>query len=273
MIKLGIRAHDIGKMSASDLASNVLAFGFDGVQLVFKKALDEEVDFKDVDFIKNAFVKPNIMMLGAYFNPYHPDSEELLKGVSYFKKHLEIARSLNTFYVGTETGSYQGSPWSYHPKNHTDEALFKVSRIIKELQDYADKYNAHVVIEGAYAHVAYSPDRLLEMLNMIDNPNVKVTVDLFNYLNIDNYEERNEIFERSLELFKNRLVIFHLKDFIVVDHRLVQVGLGQGLMDYPYLIKRIKETYPNTYLIFEGVTGDDIITSYDLINQLLRKDV
>ena len=44
-------------------------------------------------------------------------------------------------------------------------------------------------------------------------------------------------------------------------------------MDYPYLIKRIKETYPDAYLIFEGVTGEDIKSSFNYIHQLLRKDV
>lgn len=273
MIKLGIRAHDFGRMSASKLAEKVLDIGFDGVQLVFKKALDVDVDFNELSTIKNAFVKPNIMMLGAYFNPYHPDLLEVQKGIEYFKKHLEIARDLNTRYVGTETGSYMGSPWGYHPKNHTDEALQDVSKIIKELAEYATKYQANVLIEGAYAHVCYSPDRLYQMLEMINLPNVFVIIDLFNYLHLGNYHEMKEIFERSLELFKDKIIIFHLKDFIVQDDKLIQVGLGNGLMDYDYLIRRIKETNPNAYLIFEGVIGDDIKTSYNLIQTLLRKDV
>lgn len=273
MIKLGIRAHDIGCMNAEELAKKVNAIGFDGVQLVFKKAIDHDVDFNNLNDIKNAFTKPNIMMLGAYFNPYHPDTNEVRKGFDYFKKHLEIASELNTLYVGTETGSYMGSPWSYHPKNHIDEALQDVVKVMKDLAEYAKKHSANLLIEGAYAHVAYSPDRLFQMLQLIDSTNVSVIVDLFNYLHIGNVNEMNHIFERSLELFKEKIVIFHLKDFIIQERKLVQVGLGQGLMDYPYMIKRIKQTCPNAFLIFEGVTGDDIDKSYQYIKTLLRKDV
>jgi hypothetical protein len=49
MNKLGIRAHDIGKLSASDLANEVSNIGFDGVQLVFQKALQTDVDFNHLE--------------------------------------------------------------------------------------------------------------------------------------------------------------------------------------------------------------------------------
>jgi sugar phosphate isomerase/epimerase len=79
-----------------------------------------------------------------------------------------------------------------------------------------------------------------------------------------------EIFETCLNLLRDDIVIFHLKDFIVQNEKLVQVGLGQGLMDFPKIIRRIQEVKPEAYLIFEGVTGEDIKTSYDYIKSLLE---
>lgn len=273
MNKLGIRAHDIGKFSASDLSNEVSSLGFDGVQLVFEKALLTEVDFTHLDSIKNAFIKPYIMMLGAYFNPVHPDKHEVEKGIQKFENHLKIAKELQCLYVGTETGSYQGSPWTYHPLNHTYEAMHEAIAVFKRLVQTAKKYDAYVAIEGAYQHVAYSPERLKLMVDHINSPRLKVTVDLFNYLNPTNYQDHMLIFEKALELFDKDIVIFHLKDFIYEDGKLIQVGLGQGLMDYKTIIKRIKETHPEAYLIFEGVTGDDIKSSYQFIKSLLEKDV
>jgi hypothetical protein len=72
MNKLGIRAHDVGKYHANELAAKIDDLGFDGVQLVIKKALLDDAPFDHLDVIKNAFVKPYIMMLGAYFNPVIP---------------------------------------------------------------------------------------------------------------------------------------------------------------------------------------------------------
>ena len=273
MNKLGIRAHDVGKYHANELAAKIDDLGFDGVQLVIKKALLDDAPFDHLDVIKNAFVKPYIMMLGAYFNPVHPDEKEVKDGIQYFKKHLEIASHLGTSHVGSETGSYQGSPWTLHPKNHTDEAMDRVVEVFRELADEAKKHNVFVAIEGAYQHVAYSPKRLKDIIDRIHSPHVKVIVDLFNYLHLGNVDERMTILDEAIDLFGDQIVIFHLKDFVIQDNRLVQVGLGQGLMDYPRIIKLIKEKTPDAYLIFEGVTGDDIVSSYQLIQSLLIKEV
>lgn len=269
MLKLGIRAHDIGKFSPEKLAEEVLKHKFEGVQLVFGKALTEPVDFNNLKNIKDNFGKnPEIFMLGAYFNPVHPDKTVVESGIANFKKHLEIANELNAKYVGSETGSLMGSPWGYMPENHTQESLDEVIRIFKELANHAEAHNSHIAVEGAYAHVAYSPERIKEIVDTIKSPNLKVTIDLYNFLNTENYVDRMEIFERSLKLLKDDIVIFHLKDFILEDGKLKQVGLGKGLMDYPTIIKRIKEELPNAYLIFEGVTGDDIKTSFQMISSL-----
>jgi len=270
MNRIGIRAHDIGKMSCESLAEKVKSLGFDGVQLVFKKALDTEIDFNDLNPIKKHFTNPMIMMLGAYFNPVHPDPKVVIQGVDYFKKHLDIAFSLNAKYVGTETGSLMGSPWGYMKENHEQKALDDVIEIVKDLAGVAEKKHSYITIEGAYAHVAYSPKRIKEILDKVDSPNLKVTIDLFNYLHIGNYQDRMEIFEESLKLLKNDIVIYHFKDFIVKDNHLIQVGLGQGLMDYPKIIKKIQEVTPDAYLIFEGVTGDDIEKSLAYIKKIME---
>lgn len=272
MFKLGIRAHDIGKFNAKTLANKVKEAGFEGVQLVFKKAIDTPVDFNDLSDIKDAFNKDvKIMMLGAYFNPVHPDESIVQAGITNFKNHLKTANELNASFVGSETGSYMGSPWGYMPENHTEEALEIVTDIFHDLVLEAERNNTYVALEGAYSHVAYSPKRVLQMVEKINNPHLKVTVDLYNFLNIDNYENRNEIFLESLRLLKEHIVIFHFKDFIVEDGKLKQVGLGDGLMDYNFLINEIVKNVPNAYLIFEGVSGDDIEPSMLKIKKIMEE--
>ena len=75
----------------------------------------------------------------------------------------------------------------------------------------------------------------------------------------------------NFSLMKDKIVLFHLKDYIVENGTLKQVGLGKGLMDYKFLIKTIKENFDDAYLIFEGVVGDDIEESLEFINNLLNE--
>jgi len=194
MLEIGIRAHDLGKMDAAALAKLSTSLGFDGIQLVFLKALTSAVDFSYLDEIKKAFSGLKIMMLGAYFNPVHPDQKKVVAGVSYFKEHLKIANQLNADFVGSETGSLMGDTWGYVPENHEEATLESVIDIFRDLTACAEKYDSFVAIEGAYKHVAYAPEIVKRILDRIASPNLKVTIDLYNFLHIGNYEQRMEIF-------------------------------------------------------------------------------
>lgn len=270
-LKIGVRAHDIGLMHIDELSKKVSDYHFDGAQLVFNKAFGKSIDEIDLAQIEVAF-KGKIMMLGAYFNMIHPEKIEVQKGIANFKKHLKIAKKLDAKFVGTETGSLMGSPWNYVPENHSDESFEAVVKVTDELLSYAAHHEAYVALEGAYAHAIYSPKRMFELVNRLNHPNLKVTIDLYNFLNVNNHQSHLEIFEESLELLKDHIVIFHLKDYILMDQKLIQVGLGQGLMKYDQIIPLIKKNHPEAYLIFEGVKKEDLESSYKFIKNILTKE-
>jgi sugar phosphate isomerase/epimerase len=272
MIKIGIRGHDVAKTSPRNLAERVRKLGFDGVQLVFAKALDRPVDFSDLSDLRKAFRDCPIFMLGAYFNPVHPDSLIRENGILSFEEHLRIANRLGARLVGTETGSLMGSPWGYLPENHDPQAFEKAVEVFSRLCDTAERTDSCVALEGAWAHVVYSPAKVREILDRIGSPRLKVTVDLFNFLHAGNHERRMEIFEECLRLFPQEIVIFHLKDYVLANEGLTQVGLGKGLMDFPAILGRIRRVTPEACLIFEGVVGDDISESLALIRNLLNKE-
>lgn len=271
ILKIGVRLHDLGKGTPSVLNEEVKKIGFDGVQLVLKKALEYDDAFKYINDINNGFKGIDIPLLGAYFNPVHPDKGELEEGIKYFKKNLDLASKIGADFVGTETGSLMGKPWKYVPENHHTETMEKLITVFKDLVGYSIKVNANIAIEGAYAHVAFSPKQLKHLVDSLDSPNVKVIIDLFNYLNIDNYHNRNQILEECFKYLKSDIVIYHLKDFIVQEGKLKQVGLGDGLMDFDYIIKRIKSETPDAYLVFEGVKKQDMISSIKHINTFISK--
>ncbi|MFH0993804.1 MAG: sugar phosphate isomerase/epimerase family protein [bacterium] len=272
MNKIGIRAHDLGTFSAGELAAKVRAHGFDAMQLVFTKALTDPVDFTNLTPLATAFSDVEITMLGAYFNPVHPDPEVVAAGCEYFEKVLDSAGVLHALCVGTETGSLMGSPWGYVPENHAPATLARVIDIVRRLTAHAAAKGNTVAIEGAWAHVAYTPERLHEIIAAVASPHVKAIVDLYNYLTPENHESRMEILDRCFTCLKDDILLFHLKDYIVKNGRLCQVGLGQGLMDFPAIITRICKQTPGARLIFEGVTGADIATSFALISDLVRKE-
>lgn len=275
-MKISYRAHDYGKCSAIELAKRIGNHDFDGVQLAINKAIEgltaepgtinENVAIE----LKEAFnnEKLQITMLGSYFNPVHSNKELVKKNIAKFKEHLKYASYFGTKYVGTETGSFNDDKWTYNPLNRTEEAFNEVKEILSDLLVTAKEYDIYMAIEGADGHCMFEPKHLKRMFDEINNGYMKIIVDTYNYLNIENYNNHTEIFDECIKLFGDDIVIFHLKDFIVQDGKLVQVGLGQGLMNLNYILPKIKEHCPNANLIFEGIKPVDIETSLKLVRSL-----
>lgn len=278
-MKIGVRVHDFGKSDPVTLAKNAKAIGFDGVQLVLNKAIEGQTGLPGTlnpfmaKEIHQAFADEGleIMMMGAYFNPVHSNKELVATNISKFKEHLTYLSDFDGHYVGSETGSYNDDKWTYNPLNRTEEAFQEVKRIFGELAGYAKSVGGKIALEGAFGHCMYEPKMLKRLVQEIDNGTVFYTIDIYNYLSITNYERYKEIFEDALSLFAGKIVIFHLKDFIVENQALKQCAIGKGLIDYQYLLTRIKETNPNAYLIFEGSKPEDMAESFQFVKNILNK--
>lgn len=271
-LKLGIRGHDLPGApfeTIDEFVKSYRQFDLDYLQLVYKKAfknfnMDPHFLLDLADKLKENDIK--VAMIGAYFNMIHPDEEKRLDGIEYFKWCMETAPVYDCKLIGSETGSANGDKWTYNEYNHTEEAYKIVEETVKGLKHYGNIFKTRPIIEGAYAHTVFEP-KLLKRL--IDETEINdVTVDVFNYLNIDNYQEADRIFDECLELFKDKIRVFHVKDFNVVDGKLKQCGIGQGIMNWKYYVSRIKEEVSDAVLVFEGVTGEDIQTSIEYMRRL-----
>ncbi len=282
-MKVSVRVHDLGKSNASELARRTKEIGFNGVQLVLYKAIegfDSKAHTIDQEALKEcakAFKQERleVSMLGAYFNPVHSNKDLVADNIERFKEYITYTSLFDSKYVGSETGSFNDDKWTYNPLNRTEEALNEDIRIFGELANYAKEHDANIALEGAYGHCMYEPKQLNRLVTAIDNGCVKVTVDIFNYLDVSKYDVETQHFmlDESIKYFKDKIVIYHLKDFIYdsENNKLKQVGLGEGLMDLEYIVSQAKKETPNAVLIFEGCPKDKMESSLKYIKELLNK--
>lgn len=271
-MRLGIRGHDLGpKGSVADLIARCKENGFHYLQLVFKKSFDsitfgEESAISVAKELDDNNIK--VAMLGAYFNPVHSNKELVRSNVEYFKKHLRLAHHFNCPYVGTETGSYNDDKWTYNPKNQTEEGYQETMAIFHELKAVAENEGSIILMEPAWGHVIYSVDQLKRAVDELNSQYVKVTIDIYNLLYLGNYQDYKNIFIKALSTFGEDIKIIHLKDFYPTAEKLVQCGLGKGMVDFEFILEKVREYCPEATLIFEGVTGEDIKPSKELIDKL-----
>ena len=279
-MKIFIRAHDLGVKDIGPIAEKLCEYELDGVQFVGYKCLSDvkqtvgsftQVHAENVvKTLKN--VNKTIPLIGAYFNPVHPNLEKRAAGIALFKEYIDYAKALGSSYVGSETGSCLGEPWAYHPDNRTEKSYATVVETFRSLADYAAERGVNIAMEGAFGHVAYCPEMLDELVRRIDRKNIGIIFDLYNYLAPENYLEAYDILDRGLSIFGDRILLFHIKDFVVADDgSLKQVSVGQGILDFDKILKKIYNHNPDALLVFEGTMGVELPESIRFIKEKIKK--
>ncbi|MBP3400059.1 MAG: sugar phosphate isomerase/epimerase [Erysipelotrichaceae bacterium] len=278
-MKLMVRAHDLGVKGELNILHRLNELNLDGIQLVAYKSLE------DIRYVPNSMTvqraeeigslirshQKEVGLVGAYFNPVHPNLEKIELGKQIFKEYIDSAKALGACAVGSETGSYQGEPWIDHPLNHMDEALDRVVEVFGELAHYAKEKGILLGMEGACAHVCCTPERLKEAVERIGLDNVRIIFDLFNFLNVENVHDSIGVLQKGLELFNDKILLFHLKDCILEDGKIKQCSVGKGILDYDRIIEMIYHHNPDAVLVFEGTVGEDLISSIEYIRCRMQK--
>ena len=275
-MQIAFRTHDLGVKGADNAVKKCKECGISAVQLVAYKFIDEIPYQPDGITAEKATalgkaLKDNgiaVGLIGAYFNPVHSNKQKVASCKQVFKDYLKYSSLLGCNIVGSETGSFNDDKWTYNPLNRTEEALQTVIETFTELADYAKSVGAYIGMEGAAGHVCYNVATLKRAIDGVDRDNVKVIFDIYNYLDSSNYNSYLEILDEGLKTFAGKIVVFHMKDFIVEDGKVKQVPPGKGLFDYPAILKKIKNYDKNAILVLEGTTGDDIVPCTQFIKKI-----
>ncbi len=278
-MQIAFRTHDLGVKGAEAAVEKCNNCGIDAVQLVAYKFIDEipyEPDALTAEKAKalGDTLRENVVkvgLIGAYFNPVHSNKDKVAKCKRIFKDYLKYSSLLGCNIVGSETGSFNDDKWTYNPLNRTEEALQTVIETFTELADYAKSVGAYIGMEGAAGHVCWKPSVLKRAVDGVNRDNVKVIFDLYNYLDSSNYNDYMSILDEGLKLFAGKIVVFHMKDFVVEDGKVKQVPPGKGMFDYPAILKKIKAYDKDAILVLEGTTGENIVPCSNFVREVWER--
>ncbi|WP_163101960.1 sugar phosphate isomerase/epimerase family protein [Peribacillus alkalitolerans] len=258
-MNLGIRAHDIEANSLEELVKVVSEKGLTSVQLALSKSLKSiNTDLGSLSpgfarHIAQAFNQQqiHIAVLGCYINMIHPEPIERRKALERFKEHIRFARDFGCSIVGTETGNVNAK-MAYTEDNFKEQPFLDVVESVRDLVNEAEKFGVIVGIEGGINHPVYSPRVMKRLLDQIDSNNLQVIFDPVNYLTIYNYEHQEDVFKEAINLFGDRIVILHAKDFIIENNWIKTVPVGKGLLNYQALFELLKAKKPFINILMEA---------------------
>jgi sugar phosphate isomerase/epimerase len=258
MLRIGIRAHDFGKLPANELASRIAAKGLKAVQLAVNKGI-AGLDLKAGEMtpglaweIGQAFERAGVQIavLGCYINPANPDAASRAQSLRFFKDHLRCARDFGCAVVGLETGT-PTVDYSPHPDTQGEPAFQTMLASIAELVAEAERFGVTVCIEGVTAHTVSTPQRMRRVLDTIKSNNLQVIFDPVNLLSIENYKDQDRIIAESFDLFGDRIAVIHAKDFRIEDGKMKQVRAGQGSLNHKLVMSWLAKHKPGISILLE----------------------
>ena len=268
-MKLGLRAHDFGRQSASSLASSIAAAGFECCQLAPAKAIDGINHFNDItdahlDDIRQAFADHNveITVLGCYIDPSLTDAEKRLEQVEIFRTNLTNAKKLGVGIVGTETtGLSIDTPPAEREKIYQ---LLKDS--VLRMVERAEKEGVTIGIEPVAEHTLNSAELARRLLDEVNSTRLKIIFDPLNLILPSTIDNQAQIFDSVLKLLGQDIVAMHIKDAVIENGKKVWRNIGKGAVDYTAIAAWLRANKPDMRLLREEVKPD----SYQICMEAMR---
>lgn len=266
-MQIGIRLHDVAKGTIEQRVQTAHEQGFACAHIALSKLCDYKMTLPELTpgwamYLKKVFEKQDldIAVLGCYLNLATPDAAKLKETQEIYKAHLRFASILGCGVVGTETGA-PNTEYRFEEACHTEEALKTFITNLRPVVSYAEKSGVILALEPVYKHIMWNPKQTRKVLDAIDSPNLQIIFDPVNLLDISNYERREEIFAEAMDLFGKEIAVIHLKDFNIVEQKLVSCAAGCGMMNYDAILKFAKKQKPYIHATLEDTVPDNAETA------------
>lgn len=140
------------------------------------------------------------------YNAISPNPEERWKALGFMKKLIDVSAVVGSGIIGGVNYAASG----YHTgKPRTQQEMEWSADYLRKAAEYAEQYHITIALEPVKrfeSHFLNTAADALELLKLVDRPNLKVQLDTF-HMNIEEAD-----FSEAIESCGNELVHMHLVD-------------------------------------------------------------
>lgn len=263
-MQIGIRLHDVAPGTLEERVKIAREQGFCCSHLALTKTVKEHSVADSAltpgfaTYLRKMFEKHDldVAVLGCYLNLGHPDPVEMKKIQERYFAHLRFASMLGCSVVGTETGA-PNADYHYEPACRTEETLQIFIKNLTPIVRCAESFGVIMAIEPVWGHIVYDSKTALKVLKAIDSPNLRIILDPVNLLDIENYEQRDQVIAEAIADLGDYTDVIHMKDFVVEGNRLVACAPGKGIMKYDAILDFVKKEKPYIQMTMEDSKPDN----------------
>ncbi|MEA5135081.1 MAG: sugar phosphate isomerase/epimerase family protein [Candidatus Fimivivens sp.] len=255
MLTIATRVHDYGRSTPEMLFERIAEDGFEGVMLAFQKAITGVSSYYDVTpdhivRVKNALWNNGLALetLGVYMELGLAVESERQKAVNQFLVGMRVAKDMGLSQVASESTPMQKQPLGTTWK----EAYRCLIRSMEEILPTAQDLGIEVCLEPVYYHVLSSSRLAKKLIDDLQSPNLKITLDPANLLDVPQFDNQYAVWDEAFDLLGDLIRLVHMKGIRAVDGKRKKAPrFSKSILDYPYLFKKIKQLERPLHIIRE----------------------
>ncbi len=253
-MKIGVRAHDYGKMKAEQLARTLHDCGYECAQLALPRSIVGIEDYADITYRKVAEIREafennqiEIAVFSCYMDLSNPKEEVRRYALDTLKKCLAYGKEAGAHVVGTET-SY--SLLDAEGKKHCYPYMMDA---IKEAVEEAARLDMRLAIEPVHWHPLDSLEVVQDVLEKVNEEKyLRLIFDASNVLKQSDADDQEAYWTVWLEGIGKYIEAMHIKDFVFDENgKTIPTPLGQGILRYEAISRWLRANKPEMYLLRE----------------------
>lgn len=252
-MKIGVRAHDYGKLPVETLIEAIRQDGFSNIQLAIPKAIEGIGGFDQItpgliQKIKAVCQQEQveISVFGCYIEPSLVDETKRQAEVDKFLKGIEYAKQLDARCIGTETTRFNGT------EEEREDAFQSLLKSVRTMVQKAEEVGIDIGIEPVAYHTLATPQLTKRLLDTINSPRLKVILDPVNLITVENIKNQESLWQECIELFGDKICAVHIKGIKVnSDNELEKSGLGECQVNFKSILREVITRDPEMPILRE----------------------
>ncbi len=276
-MRLGILTKTFVRPNLAETLDAVAACGLSWVQFNFASAglpsLPEKIDPALVSAIACEMKRRHLAVaaVSGTFNMIDPDLAKRREGLRRFDGIAASCAALDAPMVTLCTGTRDPvDMWRAHPQNDSAEAWLDLHATMQEALKIADKYDVLLGVEPETTNVISTAKKARRLLDEMASPRLKIIMDAANLFLPGQGARMTEILDEAFALLGRDVALAHAKDFRdgkEVEH----IAAGRGLLDWPRVLRLLRDTGYNGPLILHSLAEEEVKTSVAFLRQELKK--
>ena len=259
--RFGAISHELDDRSWEHLAESLQRAGLESVY-VGRELLDDCFDDRDVAASRRAQLEERgirIAGIAGYRNLVAPDTALRDANIDHLSRCLELAPSLGTWIVATETGTRDPhGDWTDSPENWGDEAWRLLDDALERLLPVAERAGTILAVEATVKNVLKTQSQLLGLLDRFPTQHLQVVCDPYNYLSGSLLPAQARATAELLDRFEDRFVAAHLKDVASGGAETGTPELGTGVFAQGPYLEFLRDRRPDLDLVVEHLPPEHV---------------